>query len=73
MRRKKEKIINGEISFGSYGKAFLTGDKEGDYEIYVSKKNTNRAFPGDLVSLKIKYSIKIIKTTKQVKEEQQYL
>ena len=58
MHRKKEKIIKGEISFGSYGKAFLTGNKERDHEIYVSKKNTNRAFPGDLVSLKIKYSNK---------------
>ena len=58
MRSKRDKIIKGEIYFGSYGKAFLTGDKERDYEVYVSKKNTNRAFPGDLVSLKIKYSIK---------------
>ena len=58
MRRKKEKIIKGEISFGSYGKAFLTGNKEMDHEINVSKKNTNRAFPGDLVSLKITYSNK---------------
>ena len=58
MRRKKEKIIKGEISFGSYGKAFISGNKERDNVIYVSKKNTNRAFPGDFVSLKIKYSSK---------------
>ena len=58
MRRKKESTIKGIISFGSYGKAFIKRNDDKEQKIFVSKKNTNRAFPGDKVSLKIKYSQK---------------
>ena len=58
MRRIKENTIKGIISFGSYGKAFIKNEEDREQKIFISKKNTNRAFPGDKVSLKIKYSQK---------------
>jgi len=58
MRQKKEKKINAIISYRSFGKAFIEENKNFPYKIYVSRKNTNRSFAGDLVSLKVKHSTK---------------
>ncbi len=58
MIRGKETKHQGIISYGSYGKAFIKETLSFPEKIYISKKNTNKSFPGDLVSLKIKFSNK---------------
>ncbi len=58
MITRKEIKHQGIIFYGSYGKAFIKETLRFPEKIYISKKNTNKSFPGDHVSLKIKFSNK---------------